>query len=224
MHIWIWVVSSICYLYCENIIVFLNGLITFIGTVSLGVATMVQQKKFKKISDEKDSKYQEYIKEEHRLSFLPYLISTKDCVYNVNNLNNDLKEAIAINCDKSELLGSSSVFSSLNVIGSKYVLLKYVIKNIGRDSAIDISLVVNNKDVCIFNLHKGEEKDIKLFFEIYDDKNIFSINLKYKSLDNHLYTQTEDIKFYNINAEKNIECDWSIEETSLTSPIIKGDD
>ena len=56
---------------------FLGGILAYIGTVLLGLISVWQNEKFKKMSDRKDELREKEIKESQRLEILPYLFT--DC-------------------------------------------------------------------------------------------------------------------------------------------------
>lgn len=164
---------------------FLGGLLAYLGTVLLGLISVWQNEKFKKMSDYKDELREAEIKESQRLSIQPYLF----CEYEekiFETLSSMVKLDLIL-VDNFDTEGNGYPFydgvpSFLQMAlndragfkpirnAQKYILTKFNITNIGQAGAVDILLEINNrKTLTPFSMIKESTKTIYILFDIEDN-------------------------------------------------------
>lgn len=164
---------------------FLGGILAYIGTVLLGLISVWQNEKFKKMSDRKDELREKEIKESQRLEILPYLFTDcepdniksvkekKQAFIYIDDLDcqndkqaydfyNELPNYIERELQESPI--SAALATTKNF--GKYIFVKYTIKNVGQAGAVNIRIKLNNKIILPpFSMVHNETKVIEFLFE-----------------------------------------------------------
>lgn len=164
-----------------------SSIISSVATFVLGVITVCVQ-----------HKYQKETREDRRLSFQPFFFSCKKTV-DANEFNNYFENENTINLSDyqpNSLVDDSDISKTVNnlFIGKKYSFFSYHIKNVGRDSAINITISFNDKSIYILSKQKSEEETFYVCISPNLSKEM-KIVISYKSLDDENYIQEEKIRF-----------------------------
>lgn len=196
---------------------FLGGLLAYLGTAMLGLVTVWQNEKFKNMSEIKDQERSEAEKEKKRLSIKPYIFSeyieddyhtyfneikNSDFLFIDNFESNhdgypqkfDVPSEIAKEVDNTS--PDINIFSNM----SRFLLVKYTIKNIGAGSAVNILMTMNKRKTLFpFALMKKDDKIIYILFDMekiqLNDEKEVEIQFTYSDIENiQDYLQID--KFY----------------------------
>ena len=218
---------------------FLGGLLAYIGTVLLGLISVWQNEKFKRMSDYKDAVRDKEIKEAQRLTIQPYLF----CEYEEVKLDELPKmnkvEYIRVDEFNAEGNGYSTCYEVPSDIqqafeektgyiqirnAEKYLFIKLLLTNIGQAGAVDVLMEINGrKSLPPFSMVKEASKTIYVLFSVGNEfvgkqKIDFSFNY------NDIQGETKYKQLFSIDLIKN-EDDfvYTAQKKGISAPIIVGD-
>lgn len=168
--------------------------------------------------------YQNEIREERRLSFQPFFCSkSEELMHNRFVELNQNREDIELYLSDS-YLPYSALDGTHNILeniewSKEFAFIKYCIKNIGRDSALNIEMHIYDQEPHkILSLQKNEEKIVLLAIRPDDYKNKCSISFSYYALDDKKYFQEETISFDDSFKENDTNPGWDIVFKGLSPP------
>lgn len=207
----------------NDLLTYYGSAISAISTILLGCITICIQHKYQEeIRKEREiqHKYQNEIVEDRRLSFQPYFYSHKNEI-DVSKFDKCTdNENLIVLCDyyPKNIVDDSNTSKTINALQSnkKYCFFAYCIKNVGRDSAININLSFNGKSVYKFTKLKSEEENFHICIDPNKDKAV-KIKLSYESLDGKNYIQEETIVFDNSFKDDDIKPGWEMVDSSYLS-------
>ncbi len=206
---------------CSGWFDYVGAIVTYVGTTTLGGVTIWQQKKYSDMADKKDKLQQDYIKEEHRLSFLPYFISSYSEILPTDIPKNmDVIEFQSATEYKYQIeeFDTSTALHTLEQIG-KYIYILYSICNVGRDNALFLSLKIDSYEKDISAVIKNEEKQMVFKFDpsMLKDSALI-INFEFTSLDGIKYSQNDTFSI--LTETHSGENKWTISKESINPPKV----
>lgn len=202
----------------------LIALVTFLGTSLLSTITIWQQERFHQYTAWEEEKRNFEEGEDKRLSFMPCLAVEKsvDASIEIEEITElydvDEKRSMVLRPSDSDKNPISKLNSDESVMH-----LCVAIKNIGRDSALGISMQLDNAEAKqIFSLTKGDSYRLVLKKRINGLTKIdFKFRFSYFSLDKHKYVQFENISFYDRRSDDGQDHLWKMESSDPSFPILE---